>query len=307
MVRREFTVADGEAGQRLDHLLRQRFRDVSRRLQANWFNEGLVTLNGVRSKKSTLVVAGQVCSVSAATDPRLGLVPGDGILSTLWEDEHVVVIDKPPKMASAALAGSNQDSVAAHLLERYPSMRGIGYSPWDAGLIHRLDTDTSGVIVAAKTRRAFEELHAALQRGGLTKSYLAWTLAAPTPERGEVTVPLRSDPKHRQRMAVARPDQADAKACETSYEVAAREGDFVVIRAHAALATRHQVRVHLAHVGCALVGDVLYGGHSMPTLGRHALHAERVRFDGGSVCGAFDCRAPIPADLATLTPRFAVT
>jgi len=305
MVRREFIVADGEAGQRLDHVVRQRFRDVPRRIQASWFSEGRVTLNGASTKKSTLVAVGQVCCVSPETDPLLPLAPGDGECATLWEDEHVVVVNKPPKVASAALAGSDQDSVAAHLLLRYPGMRNVGYSQWDAGLIHRLDTDTSGVIVAAKTRPAFEELRTALRAGQLTKSYLAWTMKAPIPERGEITASLRSDPKHRQRMVVARPNQTGAKPCETSYEVVAREGEFIVIRAHAPLATRHQVRVHLSHVGCPLVSDVLYGGPSTPALSRHALHAERVRFGGGSVCGAFDCRAPIPADLAALTPRFA--
>lgn len=306
-MKRQFAISTEEVGQRLDHVLRRRLPDVPRRLQLSWFTSGGVYLDGVLAKKSSVVALGQVCLIDADVGTPAPLPPGPLELTLLFENDHVVVIDKPPALASAALAGSTTDSVAAHLLARYPQMRDIGYSIWDAGLVHRLDTDTSGVVVAAKSRVVFEELVAALHTHRLSKSYLAWTATDPQPAHGVITSWLRSDPKHRQRMVVARTEQSGAKRCETTYDVVAREGDFTVVRASAALATRHQVRAHLADAGSPLIGDILYGGQPHPLITRHALHAERVSFDGGRLCPAFDCWAPIPLDLAALTPVFAAS
>lgn len=306
-MRHEFSISTEEVGLRLDQVLRRRFPEVPRRMQLGWFSDGKVRLDGVVARKGSLPIEGQVCLVLAVVDAPAPPSPGESELSILWENEEVVVVDKPAGMATAALAGSAVDSVAAHLLARYPQMNDIGYSAWDAGLIHRLDTDTSGVVVAAKTRAVFQELVAALVGEGLEKTYLAWVYAAPEAEQGLITNWLRSDPKHRQRMTVARPHQPGGKPCRTSYEVVAQEAGFVVLRARAALATRHQVRAHLSQVGSPLVGDTLYGGLPSSLIERHALHAERVRFDGSRLCAPFDCRAPIPGDLARLTPCFGAT
>lgn len=301
---REFTVAAHEAGQRLDHVLRRRYPDVSRRLQLGWFVAKSVYLDDAIASKGETVSAGQRCRIpgGAPQNAELDREPGAVQPGVLWQDENVVVVDKPAGMASTVLTGSKLDSVAAHLLEWYPEMNGIGYSPGDAGLIHRLDTDTSGVMVAAKTRAAFDELVGALRAGHLTKTYLAWTGAAPMVPSGVITSWLRSDPKHKRRMSVARPGQAGAKPCETLYEVLGEQSGVTLIRATAALATRHQVRVHLASIGSSLLGDTLYGGAEAPGLTRHALHAERVSYAGGETCRAFDCRAAVPADLASLMP-----
>lgn len=301
---REFTVEVHETGQRLDHVLRRRYPDVSRRLQLAWFVAKGVYLDDVVASKGETVSAGQRCRAPDDAPPNAERTraPGATQLSVLWQDEHLVVVDKPAGMASTVLSGSSLDSVAAQLLEWYPQMNGIGYAPGDAGLIHRLDTDTSGVMVAAKTRAAFDELVGALRAGQLTKTYLAWTRSAPTVPSGVVTAWLRSDPKHKRRMSIARPGQAGAKPCETHYEVLGERSGVTLIRAAAALATRHQVRVHLASIGSPLLGDALYGGAPAPGLTRHALHAECVRYAGGESCGAFDCAAVVPADLAALMP-----
>lgn len=304
VAQREFVVAADEAGQRLDHVLRRRYPDVPRRLQLAWFVAKSVYLDDVVASKGQTVRDGQSCRVPGDVSPdRAGARDPDAAkLGVLWQDQRVVVVDKPAGMASTMLVGSKQDSAAAQLLEWYPEMNGIGYAPGDAGLIHRLDTDTSGVMVAAKTRAAFDELASALRAGQLTKTYLAWSSRSPAVSSGVITSWLRSDPKHKRRMSVARPDQAGAKPCETHYEVLGEHAGVVLIRATAALATRHQVRVHLASVGSPLLGDALYGGAAASGLKRHALHAERVSYAGGEACAAFDCRAAVPSDLAALAP-----
>ncbi len=295
-------IVPAAAARRVDQVIRAHFPNVSRRLQQEWFAKGLVRLDGEIAKKGAPVTGGQLCRVDFAPELLRQNRVEPGRLSILLETEHVVVVDKPARMATAALEGSTVESVAAHLLELYPQMNGIGYSVWDAGLIHRLDTDTSGVVVAAKSSDVFQELVRALRRGSIEKTYLAWVTRVPSQESGTITTWLRPDPHHRRRMIPAHPNQKGARACETCYEVVGIEGSLGVIRAKAPTATRHQVRAHLASIGSPLAGDELYRGEQVPGLERHALHAECVAYSGSETCGAFDCRAEVPADLVTLTP-----
>ncbi len=290
------------AARRLDQVIRAHFPNVSRRLQQEWFAKGLVRLDGVIARKGAPVIAGQLCRVDFAPELLRPKPVEPGRLSILLETEDVVVVDKPAGMATAALEGSTRESVAAHLLELYPHMNGIGYSVWDAGLIHRLDTDTSGVVVAAKALDVFQELVRALRSGLIDKTYLAWVTHVPSQERGTITTWLGPDPHHRRRMIPAHPNQKGARACETSYEVLGTEGSLGLIRAKAPTATRHQVRAHFASIGSPLAGDELYRGEQVPGLERHALHAECVAYPGSKTCGAFTCRAEVPADLVGLTP-----
>lgn len=300
MVVYEFTLLDEETGQRLDHVVRGRFPEVPRRIQLRWFAEGKVRLDGRPVRKGVVGMRGQVCLVIGDDQGNQSDGPP---LAVCFESDQVVVVDKPPGIATTALVGSAEASVAEQLLRSYPGMGGIGYGPGDAGLIHRLDTGTSGVVVAAKTAGAFQTLVRALRGGQLDKTYLAWTDHAPAESDGVIETWLCSDPKHRQRMMVARPHDRGAKHCATYYQVLGTENGRVLIRAKAALATRHQVRVHLASIGCPLVGDELYGGVASDSLRRHALHAERVSYPGSEECSAFSCRAPVPQDLADLTPN----
>lgn len=298
----EFIVPNG-VERRVDQVLRTHVPEVSRRVQQEWFARGLVRLDGVPAKKGTPATGGQVCRVDVAEET---LQPNPGaprLLTTLLETDEIVVIDKPAGMATAALAGSTRESVAAHLLGLYPQMNGIGYSVWDAGLIHRLDNDTSGVVVAAKTREVFRDLTQGLRSGLMDKTYLAWVSRVPVAQSGTIATWLRPDPRHRRRMISATSGQKGARSCETYYEVVGIEGSFAVIRARAPTATRHQVRAHLASIGSPLAGDELYRGAKVPGLQRHALHAERVSYPGSTKCAPFTCRAEVPADLARLTPE----
>lgn len=299
----EFVIGS-EGTQRVDHAVRLQFPEVSRRVVQTWFAQGLVRLDGKVVKKGVVAVAGQICRVDVeleALQPRPAVVSR---LTILLDTPQVVVVDKTAGVPSAALAGAQQscDSVAAQLLTLYPHMADVGYSPWDAGLIHRLDTNTSGVLVAAKTKEVFHRLTERLRQGAIDKTYLAWANATPLLARDTIKTPLRSDPRHNKRMIAARTQERGIKACETTYEVLATEGQYCLIRAKASVATRHQVRAHLAEIGCPLVGDVLYRGAALPGLERHALHAEWVSYPGDDVVEAFTCRAPVPSELARLTP-----
>lgn len=295
-------IVSPDAAGRAERIVAARFPDVPRRVRQQWFIQGLVREDGAVLRKGASVAAGRVIFIHVPDErlePERRAQPG---FATLYDDEDVIVVDKPAGLASAALAGSREDSVAAQLLSLYPAMEGVGYSRWDAGLIHRLDTDTSGVLVAAKSAEVFKELVGALQAGQVTKSYLAWTVRTPEPRRGTVATWLCADSKNARRMVAARAGAKGARFGETEYEVLATEGEFCLVRAHAARATRHQVRAHLASMGCPLAGDTLYGADEEPGPGRHALHAEHVAYRGGAHCRPFSCSAPVPAELARLTP-----
>lgn len=296
-------VVSSEVAGRAERVVAARFPDVPRRIRQEWFTRGLVRQKGAVLRKGAVVSAGDVICVQLLDESLEPALRAEFRLPVLLEDDPFIVIDKPAGLASAALAGSREDSVAAQLLGAYPAMSEFGYSKWDAGLIHRLDTHTSGVLVAAKSAEVFDELVSALQAGDVAKSYLAWSVHRPPARSGTIGTWLRADPKNAKRMVATRSGAKGARHGETQYEVLATEGDYCLVRARAARATRHQVRAHLASIGCPLAGDTLYGAADLPGPGRHALHAESVMYRGGLRCPPFSCRAPVPPDLANLTPE----
>lgn len=285
-----------------------------------------VRVNGKRAVKGSVVHADdqiEIASGEEEIDPRA--LPDPEIeLDIRLETESVIVVHKPPRLASAPLRGGERGTLANGLVARFPEISGVGADPREPGLVHRLDTDTSGLVVVARTQAAFDELKAALRDGKVEKHYLA--IVAPgagsaraasvsrdgeLADKGTIDVPLAPHPKDKRRVFacvhprdVARLSPRDAR---TEYKIVRRfespEGDpraLVDATAHKAL--RHQIRVHFAAVGAPLVGDGLYGGPSAPELGRHALHASKVAYPGGKFVKAFVVEAALPEDLAALLP-----
>jgi 23S rRNA pseudouridine1911/1915/1917 synthase len=295
-------VSAESSGERLDHVLRHLFPHTPRRVLLLWLAQGWVKLDGRYARKSQLVATGQQITVTTV-EPDAASAEMPPPLSLLFENSSVVVLDKPAGQPSTSLEGGVAHSVAAQLLHRYPEMTNVGHGVQDAGLIHRLDTGTSGVIVAAKTNTAFETLTAALRSGELSKSYLAWTRGTPSSDQGSITLALRTDPRNHRRVipALGR-HQSNNRTQVTHYEVVGTEQGITLIRLHAPVATRHQIRAHLASVGCPLVGDELYGGAAHPGLTRHALHALHVSYRGAAGCNPFDCTSLAPDDVRALTP-----
>ena len=223
-------------------------------------------------------------------------------LHVRFENDHCVIVDKPAGQATAPLDGSESTTLANALLARYPAMQGVGPNPLEPGLIHRLDNGTSGLLVAARSERAFDTLKRALLHGQIEKEYVAVVTDHDLPEQGSVEAPLHSSPHNARRVIVATPGARGARLATTHFHVVERAPPFAVVQAKAARASRHQIRVHLASVGCPLVNDELYGGLRRQTLavGRHALHARRVAWVGNVTMPAFDVVAELPADLLTL-------
>ncbi|MGH7272553.1 MAG: RluA family pseudouridine synthase [Polyangiaceae bacterium] len=180
----------------------------------------------------------------------------------------------------------------------------IGHSAREPGIIHRLDTETSGMVVVARTATAFDVLKSALKEGRLDKRYLLVCSEQGLPDEGSIEFPIANHPKDQRRVyPCIHPRDVmryEPRAACTRYRVIQRAGTWALVEVRVGKALRHQIRAHFAAIEHPLAGDELYGGPVIRALGRHALHAGSVAYAGGGGVDAFDASAPLPKDMATL-------
>jgi 23S rRNA pseudouridine1911/1915/1917 synthase len=285
-------------GVRLDVFLGRELPGVSRRVVRRVIDEGQVRVNGRRAAKGVRLRAGDVVRL-----PALGgaVAPeSEPALTVLYEDEDLVAVDKPGGMPSHAVDPRQRRTAGAFLLARYPEMATVG-DPLAPGLVHRLDTGTSGVLLAARNAGAHAEVRALLRAHVVEKRYLAVVAGnARTLTDVRVDVALAHDPGDRRRMVPARPGMR-AWPAETRLAVVRAGAERSLVAATIHTGVTHQVRVHLAHVGYPVVNDVVYGSASdgLPA-GRHALHAAGVGLRHPRTAAPLVITATLPADLTRL-------
>jgi 23S rRNA pseudouridine1911/1915/1917 synthase len=307
---REFVVPNELAGERLDKAA-VALGQISRARVKRAIETGAVVLNGRARPKGAVVAAGDVIRihVGQVPDPEIPAVPTpDAPLVVRYESEAVLVVDKPAGQPSAPLRPGETETLANAVVGKYPELASVGYSPREPGLAHRLDTDTSGLVVVARTAAAFEALRRALKEERLVKSYLLVCAEADLPDQGTIAYPIANHPKDQRRVhPCIHPRDVmryGPRPAETRYHVVSRVGRWALVEVHVSRALRHQIRAHFAAIGHPLAGDVLYGGAEVRALGRHALHASRVAFDAGGVdedkAYAFDVSSPLPPAMAAL-------
>lgn len=311
----KFTITDLEAGSRLDKLVVQLVPGLGRAAAKRLFEEGRVRVSaadregrGRRAAKGDVAVAGEVIELdldpadaggAAAPEP-------DAPLTVVLERDDLVVVDKPAGMPTAPLKPGERGTLANALVGRYPEMARIGFSPREPGLCHRLDTETSGLLLAARTARAFAALATALKEGRIDKRYLLIVKSGELPEIGTIEIPLAPHPKDRRRVyPCLHPRDVvryEPRPAVTTYRRVRVAGAWELVEARAPKATRHQIRAHFAAIGHPLAGDALYGGPEVPGLARHALHAAYISWPGNEDVPAFTARSPLPPDMAALVP-----
>jgi 23S rRNA pseudouridine1911/1915/1917 synthase len=290
-----FHVGDDEHGERLDRLV-ARHVESGRRKIAELFRRGAVRVRGRTAKKGELAKSGDEITVRLAP---LILPEPDLPLDVRLETPHVVVVDKPAGQPTAPARDGDPGTLAGALLGRYPEMAGVGYRSREPGLLHRLDTGTSGLVVAARSKSAFTALRRGLGEGRIEKHYLAIVLAAGLPKSGMIAARIEPDPHDRRRVIVTGEPREGAAPRITHYRALRVEGPWALVEVLARHAYRHQVRVHLASLGYPIAGDSLYGGPKAPLAeGRHALHASYVAWAGDADVPAFAVDCPLPADFA---------
>jgi 23S rRNA pseudouridine1911/1915/1917 synthase len=219
----------------------------------------------------------------------------------LFESADFVIVDKPAGLPTAPLSRTGGPSLAAALLARYPEMAGVGFREREPGLVHRLDTETSGVVLAARHGAAFDAARAAFESHGFEKRYLAVTgkglVGSGTIET--LLGPDRAEP--RKVRVFPEPPDGYAKPCVTRYRVLESGEAFTLVELTVARAFRHQIRAHLGHVGFPIAGDAVYEGPPAPGLGsRHALHGSYIAWAGDALRAGFRAEAALPAELRAL-------
>lgn len=281
----ELEVDEEDAGKRLDVVIAARVPNLSRGRAKAMIDEGLILVGGRRAKKSYAVSSGDRVSLTSLPGPvDFDARPDpDLAVEVLLETDDFVVVNKPVGVPSHPLRAGEPGTLAGALVARYPEMRGVGYRRREPGILHRLDTDTSGVMLAARNARSFETLREKLRAGQIEKRYLA-RCAGAVSAPDVIDAPIANDPRDRRKVKVCRDPREikrlaakDART-EVLRSVEAAHGSLVELRANNA--RRHQIRAHMAAVGHPLLGDTLYGGPALEGIGHHLLHALSIRVSG---------------------------
>ena len=285
-----------EAGERLDTFLAQRCPDLSRsRIQA-LTAEGCVTVDGAPAKPAARLREGQTVSLVVPPPVPSSLVPQAMDLHVVHEDSDLLVIDKPAGLVTHPAPGHPDHTLANAVLAHCPDLEGVG-GEIRPGLVHRLDKDTSGLIVVAKNDTAQAGLSAQFKDRTVSKAYLAAVTGHPDPERAIIDAPIGRHPRSRTRMAVV----STGRDAVTEYDVLRHLRGYSLVEARPRTGRTHQIRVHLASVGHPVAGDAVYG-HPAPGLDRHFLHAHRLAFDHPRTGQQAETGVP-PAQRPTSIPR----
>ncbi|EAR07701.1 23S rRNA pseudouridine(1911/1915/1917) synthase RluD [Reinekea blandensis] len=253
---KESQIVPNELGQkRFDQIAAQLFADYSRSRIQQWIKEGRLTVNGKTLKPRDKLIGGETLTldVTLESDERWEAEPVE--LNVVYEDEQIIVIDKPAGLVVHPGAGTPSGTVLNGLLYRYPELAAVPR----AGIVHRLDKDTTGLMVVARTLTAQTHLAGQLQDRSMGREYYALCMGVMT-GGGVVNEPIDRHPKHRTKMAVA--PTGMGKDAITHYRVEQRFRNHTLVRCKLETGRTHQIRVHLSHIGYPLVGDPLYAGRS---------------------------------------------
>ncbi|MEM6331113.1 MAG: RluA family pseudouridine synthase [Planctomycetota bacterium] len=298
----EFVIDEQAAGKRLDATLAARLPGFSRVVLRRAIDAGHVLVDGTPRKPSYKLDAGRRVQVTRLAPPRPGPEPEDIPLDLLYEDDHLVAVNKPAGMVVHPAKGHWAGTLASALAHHFGDALSTAGGPTRPGIVHRLDRDTSGVMVVAKHDRAHERLAAQFKDRTTEKRYLAIVVGTPDRDADAIDAPIGPHPTGREKMAI-RPDHPDARAALTRYEVLERfpkssGAGHTLLRCLPRTGRTHQIRVHLSHAGYPILCDKLYGGHAaFGPLGRQALHAERLSIDHPETAERLTFEAPRPADI----------
>jgi 23S rRNA pseudouridine1911/1915/1917 synthase len=295
---------ESPAGTRLDAALAQALPQYSRSRLAAWIKEGAVDVNGQRPKPRDLMFGGETVTVRAEIPADESVAPEKIPLDIRHTDRHLFVLNKPVGLVVHPGAGNPSHTLQNALLAKDPKLAHVPR----AGIVHRIDKDTSGLLVVARTLESHTALVEMLREHAIRREYLALVVGRVT-GGGTVDQPIGRHRTDRVKMTV----RADGREAVTHYRVAERFRNHTLLRIQLETGRTHQIRVHMAHIGHPLVGDPTYGGRRQLTAGedpvaraalqafrRQALHAARLQFEHPVTGDAVDVEAPLPDDLAQL-------
>ncbi len=281
-------------GVRLDRWISGHTVEVSRTQAQRLIEGGFASVNGAMARASVRVVAGDEITLELPPTPPSTLKAEDIPVKIVYEDNDLLVVDKPAGLTVHPAPGHPEHTLANAVLSRL-TQRDTGDSQ-RPGIVHRLDKDTSGLIIVAKNPAAHENLTKQFKERVVSKVYLALVKGQMAPNEGVIEAPIGRDRSHRERMAIS--DIAHGREARTAYRVLRRSGGYSLLELRPETGRTHQIRVHLAAIGHPVVGDRVYGTAS-EVVDRQFLHAHRLRFRLPSTGKVIELESPLPADLET--------
>ena len=302
---REITVPLDLEGERLDVVAAILFPEFSRNRLQYWIKQGALRFEGEVMRSRDKVCSGGLIVLEEQLDEKIDWIAQEIDIDIIMEDDSIIVVNKPAGMVVHPAAGHKDGTLVNALLNHFPQLSKIPR----AGIVHRLDQDTTGLLVVAKTLVAHNSLVSQIQERAMERQYCAVCVGVMT-GGGTVNQPIGRHPRYRKKMAVA-PERG--KTAITHYRIARRFKHFSQINVQLETGRTHQIRVHMDHIRHPLVGDVMYGGKNKFIAGtskklikevnlfnRQALHAQTLSFRHPDTAQIVSFEAPIPSDLSNL-------
>lgn len=289
-----FEVLREDAGKRFDAFLHERLPEYSRSRLQGWIKTGHARLNSGPAKASKILKGGEQVSITPVERAPLKAFAEELPLRILYEDDGIVVVDKPAGMVVHAGAGHSSGTLVNALLHHFRHLSSVN-GDLRPGIVHRLDRDTSGAMVVARTDSAHQALARQFQERSVKKIYLALVDRAPRQTKGRIETPIARDPVKRTRMTTK---LASGRRALTDFEVVENfpSGE-ALLQVRIGTGRTHQIRVHLASIGHPVTGDRLYGGASKPGLSRFFLHSFQLGLTLPSTGERRIFESPLPPEL----------
>ena len=292
----EFVISDIQQGRRLDVVLAETTKPLESRANIQRsIRAGLISINGITTtRSSTKVISGQIIRVKPPKDYLApAITPSELSLNIVFEDDDIAIIDKPSGMVVHSGAGHLTDTMANAAVTRWPKISSVGDTD-RPGIVHRLDRDTSGLLIIALNPTAYNNLTLMIKKHEIERIYTALVHGHPKSSTGTIDAPIGRDPHHRTRQAV----NAGGRPALTHYEVIREIGQFSFIKVRLETGRMHQIRVHMTAIGHPIVGDQTYGKRqSIANLSRQFLHASKLIFNHPISYEKISVTSRLPDDL----------
>ncbi|HBR23935.1 MAG TPA: RNA pseudouridine synthase [Firmicutes bacterium] len=298
--RKRFTISPEEAGQRLDAFLTIKGAGPSRSFLQKIIADNGALVNGKIAKAGCRLVEGDTIEIDIPEPKILEVNPQDIALDILYEDDDLIVVNKPRGLVVHPAAGNHDGTLVNALMWHCTNLSGIG-GIIRPGIVHRIDKDTSGIIVAAKNDRAHLSLAAQFKQHSITRVYLAIVVGIPPADSGTINAPIGRHPSERKKMAVV----PGGRNAVTHYRVLERFQHNALMEARLETGRTHQIRVHMTHLGYPLLGDIVYGKarSRCAMLSGQALHASVLGFVHPGSGQYLEFTVPMPADMQELAAK----
>lgn len=290
-----YTIEEQNAGERIDKALSSLHAEWSRSQIGNWITDGLVKVNGAEVKAKYKVKAGDVVEIDVPEAEPLEIVAEDLDLEIIYEDADVLVVNKPRGMVVHPAPGHTSGTLVNGLMHHCKDLSGIN-GVMRPGIVHRIDKDTTGLLMVAKNDVAHESLVNQLVNKTVTRKYTALVHGHIAHDKGTIDAPIGRDQKDRQKQAVV----DSGKHAVTHFQVIERFGDYTLVECRLETGRTHQIRVHMNYIGFPLVGDPKYGPKKTIDFGGQVLHAGVLGFEHPVTGEYLEFSVPLPEDFEQL-------